>query len=139
VTKAELYSFLASQRLGVLSSVSAGGQPQSALVGIAVTPDLEIVFDTVKMSRKYGNLVAQTACSFVIGCQGETTVQYEGIAQELSGANLVAYKQIYFAAFPDGPERQSWPGIVYFVVRPTWIRFSDYGQRPPRIEETRWP
>ncbi len=139
MTKAEIYAFLASQRLGVVSSISAAGQPQSALVGIAVTPDLEIIFDTVTMSRKYGNLVAQPVCSFVIGCQGETTVQYEGIAQELSGADLVRYKRIYFAAFPDGPERESWPGIVYFVVRPTWVRFSGYDQRPPLIEETRWP
>ena len=29
----------------------------------------------------------------------------------------------------------SWPGIVYFVVRPTWIRYSDYDQSPPLIHE----
>jgi hypothetical protein len=29
-----------------------------------------------------------------------------------------------------------WPDIAYFVVRPRWIRYSDYDQRPPRIEET---
>jgi pyridoxine/pyridoxamine 5'-phosphate oxidase len=139
VIKAELYSFLAIQSHGVVSSLSAQGAPQSALVAIAVSQELEIVFDTVKTSRKYGNLVARPACSIVIGWQGEKTVQYEGLAQELSGADLSTYKQIYFARFADAPERQSWSGIVYFVVRPKWIRFSDYDQRPPRIEEACWP
>lgn len=139
MTKAELYTFLASNRLGVVSSLGKDGEPQSALIGIAVTTDLELVFDTVKSSRKYGNLVSQRACSFVIGWQGEATVQYQGKAQELGGAELAIYKQVYFAAFPDGPEREQWPGIAYFVVRPAWIRFSDYGHRPPRIEEMRWP
>jgi hypothetical protein len=29
----------------------------------------------------------------------------------------------------------SWPGIVYFVVRPAWIRYSDFDQDPPLIRE----
>jgi hypothetical protein len=29
----------------------------------------------------------------------------------------------------------AWPGITWFVVRPTWIRYSDFDQRPPLIEE----
>ena len=29
----------------------------------------------------------------------------------------------------------SWPGIVYFRVRPTWIRFSDFSKDPPTIVE----
>jgi len=28
-----------------------------------------------------------------------------------------------------------WPGIVYFVVRPVWIRYSDFDQNPPLIRE----
>ena len=41
----------------------------------------------------------------------------------------------YFAVFPDGPARQAWPGLIYVRVRPTWIRFSDFGLDPPRIAE----
>jgi len=29
----------------------------------------------------------------------------------------------------------NWPDIAYFVVRPRWIRYSDYDQKPPIIEE----
>jgi hypothetical protein len=130
-----LYSFLMRQRYGVVSSVAGDGTPQSALVGIAVTPELEIVFDTLKTSRKYANLGARSTCSFVVGWSGEQTVQLEGIAWEPSGADLEQYQKIYFAVWPDGRARRDWPEIAYLVVRPRWIRYSDYDQTPPGIEE----
>ena len=137
MTEADLYTFMAKQKLGVLGTISPTASPQSALVGIATTPQLEIVFDTVKTSRKYPNLITHPACSFVIGGwgSGEQTVQYEGIAEELTPPALQRYQAAYFKAWPDGPARMSWPGIVYFVVRPTWIRYSDFDQNPPLIRE----
>lgn len=130
-----LYAFMSQQRYGVVSSLGPGGTPQSALVGIAVTPACEIVFDTVKSSRKYPNLIACPACSFVLGWSGEQTVQLEGDAFEPKGDELLRYQQIYFSIWTDGPARLSWPGIVHLVVRPRWIRYSDFDQRPPLIAE----
>lgn len=135
MTQADLYRFLAQCRLGVLGTVANGNVPQSALVGIAVTEGLEIVFDTVKSTRKYPNLIARPGCSFVIGWTGEQTVQYEGEARELSGGELLDYHAVYFGAWPECRAHLSWPGIVYFVVRPRWIRYSDFDQNPPLIEE----
>jgi hypothetical protein len=63
---------------------------------------------------------------------GEITVQFEGIAEE---TDLDIYKEAYFRKLPDGRDRLSWAGITYFVVRPKWIRYSDFHARPPRIEE----
>ncbi len=139
MVRVALYSFLSQHRYGVVSSISPAGTPQSALVGIATTPDLEIVFDTVKSSRKYPNLIARPACSFVVGWAGEQTVQFEGIAAEPKVPELKHYQEMYFAVWPDGPSRLSWPGITHFVVRPRWIRYSDYDQRPPLIEESTFP
>jgi len=127
--------FARGQRLAVLSTVSPDGEPQSALMGAAVTPDFEIVFDTVQSSRKYGNLRANARVAWVIGCSSDISIQYEGIAQELSGDELERYLPVFFAAFPDAVERRSWPGRTYFVVRPKWIRYCDYGQRPPLVRE----
>ncbi len=79
---------------------------------------LEIVFDTVKTSRKYPNLKADPRIAIVTGWEGEQTVQYEGIAIEPEGRDLVHAKQTYFARWPDGIERQKWPAIAYFLVRP---------------------
>jgi len=83
-----IHSFMSGFRYGVVSSIAADGSPQSALVGIAVTPQLEIIFDTVKSSRKYPNLIARPRCSLVVGWGGEQTVQYEGLAAEPAGAEL---------------------------------------------------
>ena len=135
MNNSDLYTFIARCKLAVLSTTAETGSPQSALVGIAVTPSIEIIFDTVKNSRKYPNLIARPSCSFVIGWAGEQTVQYEGEAVEPSGPELNRYQDIYFRTWPDGTSRVSWPGIAYFVIKPTWIRYSDFDQTPPVIQE----
>jgi pyridoxine/pyridoxamine 5'-phosphate oxidase len=135
MTRLELYEFIARHALGVLGSISAEGMPQSALVGIAVTEELEIIFDTLDSTRKYRNLTSNAKASVVIGWEGEQTVQFEGEAFLPKGEELQRYKEVYFAKWPDGPSRQGWPGLVYFVVRPRWIRYSDFDQRPPLIDE----
>jgi general stress protein 26 len=135
VTKADIYQFMSKQKLGVLGTLSSRGSPQSALVGIAVTPELEIIFDTVKSSRKFQNLMSNPVCSFVVGWTGELTVQHEGEAHQPEGAALAHYQEVYFARWPECRSHLSWPGITYFVVRPKWIRYSDFDQNPPFIEE----
>ena len=134
VSEAELYRFMSACRLGVLGSLH-NSMPQVALVGIAVTPQLEIVFDTVSTSRKYRNLLGNPACSFVLGWAGEQTVQYEGEARQLDAPEWAPYLDIYLRVWPDGAGHMQWPGIAYFLVRPKWIRYSDYYQRPPLIQE----
>src|SRR5271155_5869071 len=59
---AGLHSFMVRHRYGVVSTVATPGVPQSALVGIATTPDLEIIFDTLRSTRKYANLIARPGC-----------------------------------------------------------------------------
>jgi pyridoxine/pyridoxamine 5'-phosphate oxidase len=135
MTKADLYEYICRCRLGVLGSIGPDGRPQSSLVGIAVTESLEILFDTVKNSRKYGNLISRPSCSFALGWDGEQTIQYEGEATELSGTELERLQPVYFEQWPESRSHLSWPGIVYFVVRPRWIRFSDYDRKPPLIQE----
>jgi general stress protein 26 len=134
----DVFRFMDGERLAVLATVSENGQPEAALMGFAVTPGLEIVFDTVKSSRKYPNLQKNPRVAWVIGCTTEATLQYEGVAEELSGAQLAEYKKTYFAKFPDGPEREKWPGITYFVVRPKWVRYCNYNPGTRRIEEQRF-
>ncbi len=132
--------YLRRNRYAVVSSLSEAGTPQSALVGIAVTPEMEVVFDMRKASRKYANLTARPACSMVIGgWSGEQTVQYEGDAFEPAGHERARYQEIYFEVWPGGRERMQSPAITFLVVRPRWIRYSDFDQRPPVVEEFRFP
>ena len=65
----------------------------------------------------------------------ERTVQFQGIAESPVGAELQHLQQLYFERFPQGRERLAWPGLIYFVARPTWIRFSDFTRTPPEITE----
>ena len=39
------------------------------------------------------------------------------------------------ASYPDGLARLVWPGITHVRIRPRWLRFSDFNQRPPLIVE----
>jgi general stress protein 26 len=138
MTRAALLEFVRSEKYAVQTSVSAAGSPQAAVVGIAVTDAFEIVFDTLSSSRKAQNLRGNHQIAFVIGGTrdgDERTVQYEGIADEPAGAELVRLQQVYFARFPDGRVRLSWPGLIYVRVTPTWIRYSDFGADPPQIVE----
>ena len=133
-----LLAFLRQHRLAVQASVSAELTPQAAVIGIAVTDQFEIVFDTVDSTRKTRNLRSNPRVAFVIGgiVDGEErTIQYEGIADEPSGAELERLKRIYYSVYPDGPSRLSWPGLIYVRVRPTWIRYTDYTVDPTEIVE----
>jgi len=134
MTRAELLPFLQKHRLGVQSTVSPSGDPQAAVVGIAVTPESEIVFDTVDTTRKCRNLRADPKIAFVIGWDQEITVQLQGIADEPTGAERERILEAYFAVYPDGRDRLAWPGITHFRVRPTWFRYSDF-RDPQRIIE----
>jgi hypothetical protein len=134
MTKTDLVEFFRRHRYGVVSSVSSTGAPQSAVVGIGVSGDLEIVFDTLRTSRKYANLSANSAASVTVWT-GEATAQLDGVALEPDGAERDSYREIYFEAWPDGRDRLNWSGLTRIVVRPKWIRYSDFDQRPPLIEE----
>ena len=139
MNKSDIHAFMTRFRYGVESSIASGGWPQSALVGIAVTPELEIIFDTVRSSRKYQNLVTRPLCSFVVGWGGEQTIQFEGTAVEPQGAELERIRESYFAVWPDGRDRLAWPGLTHFVVKPRWLRFSDFDRSPPLVVEMSFP
>ena len=133
MTRSELYEFLRKHRLAAVSTINPAS-PQAAVIGIAVTEELDIIFDTLSTSRKYANLLADPRVALVVW-DGAETVQYEGAADLPTGSDLDACKRIYFEAWPDGPEREKWPDIAYVRIRPRWIRYSDFGQTPARIEE----
>ena len=135
MTKEFIYNFIRQHTLAVVSTLSIDNKPEAALVGFAISEDLEIVFDTVKTSRKYPNLLQNPAVAVVIGWDNETTVQYEGIATELTGPDASHFKEIYFEVYSDGRERaKTWPHIVHFKITPKWIRYSNFND-PVVIEE----
>ena len=135
MTRQELIEFLRLQRLAVEASLGAAGAPQAAVVAVAVSDELELLFDTVTSSRKYANLVRDPRVALVVGWDQERTAQIEGRADFPSGAELGRVREAYFSAHPGGRERLAWPGITHARVRPSWIRYSDFRQTPAYVVE----
>jgi hypothetical protein len=138
LAKEDLRAFLRTQKWAVEASVSTEGGAQAALIGIAVTDDLELVFDTIESSRKAVNLKQNPRVAFVVGGWApgdERTLQVDAVADFPQGEELERLKAAYYAAFPDGPSRLSWPGLVYVRARPVWARLSDFTVVPPIIRE----
>jgi hypothetical protein len=133
----EILNFVRRHSLAVQASVSSSHAPQAAVVGIVVSDRFEMFFDTLESSRKCQNLRENSRIALVVGwdlAEGRTA-QIEGVVDEPAGAELERLKLLYFERFPDGVERQSWPGITYVRVRPTWLRFSDFSGKQPQIVE----
>lgn len=138
VSKADIYSFIRERKSGIVCTVSQNGEPQAARVYIAVTPELELIFYTLQTNRKCVNLRRDPRIAVVIGWDSEQTLQYEGTAKELCAEELDAAKAIYLDMLPDRSGRMGWPGLTFFRVKPTWLRFSNY-DTPWRIDEMTFP
>ena len=138
MTRAELLRFMRAERHAAVASVSATGAPQAAVVGVVVSEDFEIFFDTLDTTRKAVNLRERPRAAVVLGstaADAQVTVQLEGVADEPRGTDLERLKELYFERFHDGPTRQAWKGLIYVRIRPTWLRLSDFSTDPPRIVE----
>jgi uncharacterized pyridoxamine 5'-phosphate oxidase family protein len=134
VERREVVHFLRRYKLAVQATSTATG-PQAAVVGFAVSDELEIIFDTLESTRKYQNLRVNPRIALVIGWDDDATVQLEGVADFPTGSELERIREIYFEPYPDGRERLAWPGIMHVRVRPNWLRYSDFTVDPPLIVE----
>ena len=133
-----MIEFMRQSKLAVQASVTADGAPQAAVVGFVVSDQAELFFDTSSASRKCGNLRRDPRIALVVGWD-ERTLQYEGVADEPTGKELARLKALYFESFPDGRERERWPDIAYFRVRPRWLRFSDFSGSAPSLSVLELP
>jgi general stress protein 26 len=137
MTLEEVFDIARRKRFLVVSTVNESGAPEAALMGFAVTEENEIVFDTLASSRKVVNLADNPAAALVIGWDDNTSLQIEGLARRPVGDDLASAKTAYFRQWPDGRARETWPDIAYVVVKPKWIRYSNYAAGPPVVEEFR--
>jgi len=138
MNKTELLQYVKKYGTGIIATQAPSGNPQAALVAIAISDQLELIFDTVQSSRKWQNLQHCAHVAVVVGGWdgSETTLQYEGIADEPTGPEQERVKEIYFNTFPDGRDRLKWEGIAYFWIRPVWIRYSDLNRGGQIVEFT---
>jgi pyridoxine/pyridoxamine 5'-phosphate oxidase len=137
MTLEEVFDIAKRKRFLVVSTVNETGAPEAALMGFALTQSNEVVFDTLASSRKAVNLARNPAAALVIGWDDNVSLQIEGPARRPVGDDLASAKTAYFREWPDGRAREAWPDIAYIVVKPKWIRYSNYAAGPPVVEEFR--
>ena len=139
LTNADLVAYMRGHTLAVVATIGPDGGPRAALVGVGVSDGLEVIFDTVSTSRKHANLVADPRAAVTFSGPGEKTLQLEGVATAVSTADPADahVREAYYRAWPDGPARLAWPGLVYWRITPSWLRYSDY-DRGPLIFERRF-
>jgi pyridoxine/pyridoxamine 5'-phosphate oxidase len=135
VTRDQVVTFLRKHKVAVVATVAPDGQPQAAVVGIATSDELEIIFDTVEASRKFQNLLFEPRIAVVVGWDAFVTVQIDGDADFPMSEELERIRACYFVAYPDGRARLSWSGLTHVRVRPRWLRYSDFTHDPPVIVE----
>ena len=138
--KNKILNFLKTNNLMVLSTMNKNNTPQSALVAFAETENLELIFGTFATTRKYQNLKHNNHVSLVIGTDETTnlTLQYEGIASEVTGKDLEQCQNHQLQKNPTSQKYASHKDQRYFKINPLWIRYSDLSKNPEEIFEIKF-
>lgn len=119
----------------VISSVWEG-KPQSALVAFSFNENFELMIGTFVEMRKYRNITNTSAVSAVIGWgDDEKTVQYEGVATELVGAERVERVKEHLKRLPEAEIYSTMENERYFKIQPKWICYTDLQAGPELIFE----
>jgi pyridoxine/pyridoxamine 5'-phosphate oxidase len=135
MTRAEFVEFVRAAKLGVVATVDAEGRPEAALVDLAVTDDGEVLFDTKAAARKVVNLGGNPRVALVVGWADRVSVQAEGDAEVLAGAERERYGRIHQDQFPASRAFREDFTLVKMV--PTWWRYHDARPESFSIVETR--
>ena len=135
-TKQELKEFLGRYQNCVISSLGPDGEPQAANVAFSENDALELIIGTSVSSRKYANIVRDPRVAVTVtDTDDRLTVQYQGTAEVLSKAEFMARQTDHFIKLPGSLPFKDLPDQVYFLIKPTWIRFSDCNPHPWVITE----
>lgn len=120
LTRDQFVDFVRKAGQAVVSTADPQGRPEAALVEVAATPDGDLLFNTKTAARKVTNLDQNPRVAVVVGWPS-TTVQIEGEAVRLEGAELDAAASVFSARFPGKP--LNWSVFSLYRVRPDWVRY----------------
>jgi general stress protein 26 len=130
--------FLASHRVGSLSTLLKDGSPHAAALHYSHTSDpLTLFFSTDKSSRKCESLLEGNAVksAFVVGFSEEEwiTLQLDGEAILISSDELAKAHEVHYAKHPNSAKYKDDPATVFIKFTPTWWRYTDYNTVPETI------
>lgn len=120
----------------IVATADANGQPQAATVGFSVDDEFKILIATNQNTRKAANLAENNKIAFVVGFEGPKTVQLEGVAVRIDPEENQDRINLHFEKVPGAKKFAGESGQNYYLITPTWLRFTDY-TKPSPIFETR--
>jgi nitroimidazol reductase NimA-like FMN-containing flavoprotein (pyridoxamine 5'-phosphate oxidase superfamily) len=136
IIDSKVLDFVKSQDLCVLSTVSALHGSESAVMAFTIDSKFRFYFSSEPSTRKLANISSNPLVSIVIGgLKNDPSVQIDGQAQVLTGHEVTDAKNFMLSVHPELKDYLS-ETCQYFVVDPSWCRYSDYSQNPPQIIES---
>jgi general stress protein 26 len=138
----DIISHLEKERVCALTTVLPNGAPHSAAVHFSykIGEELVIYFSSDVTSKKATALkdTNSTLASVVIGFS-ETdwkTFQLDGDVKIISNPmELKDIKSIHYKRHPESQKYENDPDTIFIEFRPSWYRYSDLLQKPPKIIE----
>lgn len=121
----KVHDFLHWNQTCVLATVNAGGNPQAATVGFSHDKNFNLFIGTNRSSRKYSNIRTRPEVAAVIGTEGPVTVQYEGVAREISVHDQEQRIKEHIEKVPGAQKFVGDEGQTWFLISPTWLRYYD--------------
>lgn len=132
----EVRQFMSQHHECVIATISPDSQPEAATVGFSVDEDFKIMIATNKSTRKAKNIELNSKVAIVIGFDGPKTVQIEGEAKIVDEKEHKDRINLHFETVPRAIDFAGEEGQTYYLITPSWLRFTDY-TKSPDIYETK--
>lgn len=130
--KSTILDFVKKNSLCVLSTVTPDHKSESAVMAYAVEDDFTFVMSTEPGTRKYQNIISNPNVSIIVGGLDSPSIQIDGIAS--IPEDQATPKEFALKQHPDLKDYLS-DTIKFIEIKTTWLRYSDFTQNPPIIEE----
>lgn len=134
----ELLEMLDGHRVGVVATLRPGGDPHAAVMHFSVDREQRaLFFSTDRNSVKVRGVTEHDRAAFVTGWSEEDwkTIQVRGNIRVAALGELAAVHACHYSKHPQSATFKDDPNTVFLVLTPDWIRYSDLGIVPERIEE----
>ncbi len=118
----------------VVATVGADAHPEAATVGFSYDEDFKFMIATNRSTRKARNIEANSKVALVVGFDGPKTVQIEGEAVAIDKEEHKSRIDMHLEKIPGAKEYADEPGQTYYLITPTWLRFTDYTKSPDTFE-----
>lgn len=127
-------SFLEDFNTCVISTVDKNCKPEAATVGFSCDENMRIVICTNTKTRKAVNMRNNPSVALVVGFEGSCTLQYEGTVNKTTLSELGLRLEQHYKKIPSARRFGEDKDQGYYLITPTWLRFTDYTKKPTTFE-----